>query len=95
MNYYQDSACPLGIGGYSFNGRARRWELPQNLLWRATLNMLEFVASTIGPWIDIIENNLPPLSCILSMTDSTTTNGWLRKSNFPDDSEDEYDAHLA
>ena len=56
--------------------------------------MLEFIASTIGPWIDLIEQTLPPLSCILSMTDSTTSAGWLRKSNFTDDSEDESDAHL-
>ena len=29
------------------------------------------------------------------MTDSITNNGWLRKSNFSDDSEDEFEAHLA
>ena len=56
--------------------------------------MLEFIASTIGPWIDLIEFTLPPLSCILSMTDSTTSAGWLRKSNFTDDSAAESDAHL-
>ena len=92
---YRADACPWGIGGYSANGRAWRWEIPRNLLWRATLNMLEFVAATIGPWIDILEDQLPSLSCILSMTDSTTTNGWLKKSNFADDSEDENDNHLA
>lgn len=31
-------------------------------LWRTTLNMLEFIASTIGPWIDLIEVNLPLLA---------------------------------
>ena len=81
---YRADACPWGIGGYNSKGRAWRWELPTKLRWRATLNMLEFVAAVIGPWIDIIENNLPPMSCILSMTDSTTTNGWLRRSNFND-----------
>ena len=84
----------MGHWGYSSHGRAWRWELPKNLLWRATLNMLEFIAATIGPWIDLLEDNLPTLSCILLMTDSTTTNGWLRKSNFPDESEDETEAHL-
>ena len=92
---YRADACPWGIGGYSSNGRAWRWELPKHLLWRATLNMLEFVAATIGPWIDIIEGHLPTLSCILSMTDSTTTNGCLKKSNFPDDSEEENAAQLS
>ena len=42
----------------------------------------------------LIEENLLNLSCILSTTDRTTTNGWLRESNFPGDSEDETDAHL-
>ena len=35
--------------------------------------MIEFITANIGLWIDLIEDNLPPLSCILSMTDSTTT----------------------
>ena len=91
---FRADACPWGIGGYSSKGRAWRWELPLHLFWRATLNMLEFVASTIGPWIDLIEQNLPPLSCILSMSDSTTSNGWLKKSNFNDDDEEEEAAHL-
>ena len=55
--------------------------------------MLEFLASCIGPWIDLIENNLPPFSCTLSQTDSTTTAGWLRKSNFKDDNENEIHKH--
>ena len=46
--------------------------------------MLEHIAAIVGPWIDMIENKMPKLSCILSMTDSTTAAGWLRKSNFQD-----------
>jgi len=67
----------------------------ENLRWRATLDMLEFVASTIGPWIDLLEDNLPPLSCVLSMIDSTTTNGWLRKTNFEEDDAAEDGNHSA
>ena len=44
--------------------------------------MLEHLCSIIGPWIDLIENNLPQFSCILAMGDSTTAAGWLKKSNF-------------
>ena len=88
---YRSDACPWGIGGYNHKGRAWRLEIPEHLCFRATLNMLEFLAACIGPWVDILENNLPPLSCTLSMTDSTTTAGWLRKSNFKDD--DENDQH--
>ena len=80
-------ACPWGIGGYSATGRAWRYYLPPHLLFRATLNMLEFLASVVTVWVEISEGRVPPLSCILSMTDSTTTAGWLRKSNFQEDDE--------
>ena len=60
---------------------------------RFTLNYLEFLAAVIGPWIDHIEGNLPTLSCALSGTDSTTAEGWLRKSNFV--SHGEKDADVA
>ena len=33
----------------------------------------------------MLDDNIPKLSCILAMTDSTTSAGWLRKSNFCDD----------
>lgn len=79
---YRTDACPFGIGGYSHKGRAWRFYIPKNLQFRMTLNMLEFVASIISPWVDILEGNLPPFSCILSLTDSSTTAGWLHKSNF-------------
>jgi hypothetical protein len=79
---YRADACPFGLGGYSLKGRAWRFQIPTNLRFRATINMLEHLASIVGPWIDLIENNLPPLSCILAMGDSTTAAGWLRKSNF-------------
>jgi len=84
---YRADACPWGIGGFSIFGRAWRYEIPPHLRFRATLNMLEHVASTIGPWIDLLECNLPEFSCVLSMTDSTSSNGWLKKSNFAEKSE--------
>ena len=76
---YRSDACPAGLGGYSNKGRAWRFYIPLELQLRATLNMLEHLASIIGPWIDVIENNMPAFSCLLSMTDSTTTQGWLKK----------------
>ena len=82
--YFAD-ACPEGLGGYSHLGNAWRWRVPDELKNRATVNMLEHVASTIGPWIDMLRGDLPKLSCVLSMTDSTTSAGWLRKSNFAED----------
>ena len=79
---YRADACPFGLGGYSSKGRAWRWEVPSHLRYRATLNMLEHLCSIVGPWIDLLENNLPHFSCVLAMGDSTTAAGWLKKSNF-------------
>ena len=79
---YRSDACPAGLGGYSDQGRAWRFFIPLELQFRATLNMLEHLGSIIGPWIDIIEKMIKPYSCTLSLTDSTTSAGWLRKSNF-------------
>jgi len=79
---YKSDACPFGMGGHSHRGRAWRFYIPAEFRFRMTINMLEHLASVIGPWIDIIENNLEEFSCVLSLTDSSTTEGWLRKSNF-------------
>ena len=73
-------------------GRAWRFALPEEPWGRFTLNYLEFLAAVIGPWIDHIEGNLPTLSCVLSGTDSTTAEGWLRKSNFVSHGEKDADA---
>ena len=79
---YRADACPFGLGGYSAKGKAWRWQIPTNLQFRASINMLEHMAALIGPWIDILSNDIEELSCILSMTDNTSAAGWLRKSNF-------------
>jgi len=44
--------------------------------------MLEFMASIISLWIDILAGRLTSGDCALSMTDSTTSAGWIRKTNF-------------
>ncbi len=40
------------------------------------------------PWIDIINGRLEQGDCSLSMTNSTTAEGWMRKSNFNKHSND-------
>ena len=79
---YRSDACPAGVGGYSSRGRGWRFQIPIKYQLRMTLNMLEHLGTIIGPWVDLIENNLPQFSYILAMSDSTTAAGWLRKSNF-------------
>jgi hypothetical protein len=79
--YYSDS-CPAGLGGYSNQGFAWRFHIPDDLLFHASNNLLEFLAAVITLWIDIISGRLSPGDCALSMTDSTTAKGWMQKSNF-------------
>jgi hypothetical protein len=79
---YQSDLCPAGLGGYSDSGFAWRWYLPSHLLFRALNNLLEHLAAIITPWVDIIRGHLTADDCALSMNDSTTSEGWLRKTNF-------------
>lgn len=82
---YRSDSCPAGLGGYSHTGFAWRFYLPYNLLFRASNNLLEHIAAIITPWVDIIAGRLRKGDCALSMTDSTTSEGWLRKTNFRED----------
>jgi len=79
---YRSDSCPAGFGGYSDRGWAWRWYLPKHLLFHASNNLLEHLAAIISPWVDIIAGHLKNQDCVLSMPDSTTAEGWLRKSNF-------------
>jgi hypothetical protein len=79
---YRCDASFHGIGGYSSNGRAWRYDIPEPLRLRASINLLEFIGSLLGPWIDFVEGNLPPESSIFSQGDNTTAASWLQKTNF-------------
>ena len=85
---YRSDSCPAGLGGYSDQGFAWRWYIEQELQGRASNNLLEHIASIITVWIDIINGRLKHGDCSLSMTDSTTSEGWTRKTNFKEDRED-------
>jgi hypothetical protein len=79
--YWSDS-CPLGLGGYSNKGFAWRFEIPEEFCFRALDNLLEYIASIITPWVDMLARQLTRGNCALSMMDSSTSAGWLRKTNF-------------
>ena len=78
----------MGHGGYSHKGWAWRFYLPPHLQFRASNNLLEHIASIITPWIDILAKRLLPGDCSLSMTDSSTSEGWSYKTNFKEDAEE-------
>jgi hypothetical protein len=79
---YRLDSCPVGLGGYSDSGFAWRWYLLSHLLFQASNNLLEHLAAIITPWVDIIRGRLTAGDCALSITDSTMSEGWLRKTNF-------------
>ena len=79
---YRSDSCPAGLGGYSCEGWAWRYYLPEHLKSRASNNLLEHIGSIITPWVDIINNRLVEGDCALSMTDSSTSEGWNKKTNF-------------
>jgi hypothetical protein len=52
------------------------------LLFCALSNLLEFLAAIITSWIDIIGGHISPEDCALSMIDSATVEGWMKKLYF-------------
>ena len=72
---------------YSSDGFAWIFYILLWLKFLASNNILEYLAKLINPLIDIIAKVLGPGDFILSMTDSSTSEGWLRRSNFKEDGE--------
>jgi len=86
-------ACPYQIGGYSVKtGRAWRWQVPPALVGLMSINFLEFIGCVLGALLAFLEGETRAGDCVLSVTDNTSSAGWLRKSNFAQS--DEHRAHL-
>ena len=63
-------ACETGLGGFTSDGKAWRYELPENMRGCFTINVVEFIASVITIYL------LPPSASALNCTAS------MRKSIF-------------
>ena len=88
--YFICDASEYGLGGFSTEGRAWTWEIPQEFKGRAHINVLEYMAQLISIWTDMMEGNIGKQDCILAMGDNTSAMGWLKRSNFRQlDDEDE------
>jgi hypothetical protein len=92
MTYRQPSvifrvdACEHGVGGYDLaTGTAWRFEIPEELRLRASLNSLEFLAAYLALAKAFANGRIAPGSCILVQGDSTSASGWLQKSNFAEE----------
>ena len=86
MNYTKPTnvgctdACEHGLGGFTADGLARRFQLPEDLKGIFTINLLEFIAAVINIWMTIIHKGKGRK--ILNFTDSSSALGWLYKSSF-------------
>ena len=83
-------ACECGIRGYSNNGIA--WQCRITPAWhgKLTLNLLEFLASSVTIYMNILQ--MGHGSHILAFTDSSSTLGWMHKASFdPVNTESHYD----
>ena len=90
MTIFTD-ASGRGLGGYNpATGRAWRFKLPEWMAKSFHINTLEFIASLIGIWIEIIENNIDYFR-ILNLTDNSSAVGWLFKANFDPDLQQKHD----
>ena len=64
-------------------GFAWRFEMPEDLLFWASNNLLEYIASMICLWVDTLAGHLHRGDCALSMTDKrATAEVWMHKTNF-------------
>ncbi len=84
---YRSDSCLAGLGGYSNEGFTWRYYLDLHLKFQVSNNLLEHIVAIITPWVDIIVGRLTLGDCALSMTDSTMSEGWLKKTNFIKDGE--------
>ncbi len=79
-------ACPQGMGRYCLqSGIAWRFQLPEPLLGRATLNALQFLAAFVGVIVEYGSGaGCTDAEVILSQGGSVSAGKWLASSSFDD-----------
>ena len=76
-------------------GRAWQWEIPDEFLGLSPRIFWNFslVSSAFG--FRCWRTTFPPAACLFSLTDNTSAEGWLQKSNFPPEGEQQLHFELA
>ena len=84
-------ASSQGMGGYNpATGQAWRFQLQPWMKKSFHINTLEFLASTIGLWLEIL-NSTTEYKRILALTDNSSAVGWLYKTNFNPETQQKHD----
>ena len=82
-------SCECGLGGFSIGtGRAFRYKTPENLRFRVSNNVLEFLAEVVAIWLGSLDSEVSSGSCAFSGTDNTSAVGWSFKSSFIDETQE-------
>jgi hypothetical protein len=95
---YRTDACPYQLGGFSVRtGRAWRWAIPPEILaiYDLSINYLEFLAAYAAVALGVLEGEIQPGDCVLSLTDNQSAERWLARTNFSDKPETRHHLHLA
>ncbi|GKZ00037.1 hypothetical protein MPSEU_000957100 [Mayamaea pseudoterrestris] len=75
-------ACLHQVGGHDMTiGNGWRLAVPPGAPAHH-INVLEFVGPLVGIWLAATEGHLRKGDCVLALGDNTTAAGWLRRSNF-------------
>jgi hypothetical protein len=82
VHIYHSDSCLEGLGVYSNSGFAWQYHLEPEHQFQATNNLLDHIVAIITLWVDIIHGRLRSGNSTLSMTNITTSKGWLCKTNF-------------
>ena len=76
-------ASEFGLGGFNTTtGKAWRFEIPIWMRKTMHINLLEFIACTIGIWLEILDSNNKSFLKIQALTDNSSAVGWLYKASF-------------
>ena len=76
-------ASEFGLGGVNIStGKVWRFQIPLWMRKSMHINLLEFIACTIGIWLEIIHNKSETFLKIQALTDNSSAVGWLSKASF-------------
>ena len=85
-SFLKSDACYLGLGGFTSEGLAWRYWIPTHLQFRASINVLEFMAIRITIWLALqFLKNIKSGIKIFGQSDNTSAIAWLYSQTLYDD----------
>jgi hypothetical protein len=73
-------ACETCLGGFTQDGQAWRWKIPQKMYGKLLINLLKFIAAVVNIWWLVLRKGKGRI--ILNFTDNSGALVCLHKSSF-------------